>query len=106
MSGPLELDAEDRDGVRPVVKIEFGARSDPWPASQRVVLPVMAEIFPQALEGSDTMVHALAPERTFREKAMLLHEETYRPADKMRRPRMARQYYDLYRLIEQGVGAS
>ena len=35
---------------------------------------------------------------------MLLHEETYRPAGKPRRPRMARHYYDLYRLIEHGVG--
>jgi predicted nucleotidyltransferase component of viral defense system len=120
----LEPDADDRDGqtllfgypthfhtpqtryVRSVVKIEFGARSDPWPASKRLVRPVMGDIFPQALEGSDTMVHALAPERTFWEKAMLLHEETYRPADKTRRPRMARHYYDLFRLIEQGVGAA
>lgn len=92
--------------VRPVVKIEFGARSDPWPAGACMVRPVMAEHFPQVLEGSDAMVHALAPERTFWEKAMLLHEETYRPAGKTRRPRMARHYYDLYRLIEHGVGAN
>ncbi len=90
--------------VRPVVKIEFGARSDPWPAAACLVRPVMAEQFPQVLEGSDAMVHALAAERTFWEKAMLLHEETYRPAGKTRRPRMARHYYDLYRLIEHGVG--
>lgn len=120
----LRMDAEDPDAqtllfaypthfaaqaaryLRPVVKIEFGARSDPWPASERVVRPVMAENFPQVLEGSDAVVHALAPERTFWEKAMLLHEETYRPEGKPRRPRMARHYYDLFRLIEQGVGKS
>lgn len=90
--------------VRPVVKMEFGARSDPWPAEARTVRPVIADYFPQAVEGSATVVHALAPERTFWEKAMLLHEETYRPADKVRRPRMARHYYDLFRMIEQGVG--
>lgn len=36
---------------------------------------------------------------------MLLHEETYRPADKQRRPRMAMHYYDLYRLIQSGIAA-
>lgn len=123
-SWTLQMDVEDADAqtllfgypthfgvqparyLRPVIKIEFGGRSDPWPASERVVRPVMAEYFPQALEGSDAQVHALAPERTFWEKAMLLHEERFRPADKPRRPRMARHYYDLFRLIGQGVGES
>lgn len=119
----LSLDANDADGqtllfrypthfgaaqaryVRSVVKIEFGARSDPWPAQERVVRPVIAEIFPQVFSRPETMVHALSPERTFWEKAMLLHEETYRPSNKPRRPRMARHYYDLYRLIESGIAA-
>lgn len=34
---------------------------------------------------------------------MLLHEETFRPVDKARRPRMARHYYDLYQLIMHGI---
>lgn len=74
--------------VRPIVKIEFGARSDPWPAHERSVHPVIAEVFPQLFTRPEIIVHALAPERTFWEKAMLLHEETYRPADKQGRPRM------------------
>ena len=36
---------------------------------------------------------------------MLLHEETFRPPDKKRKARMARHYYDLYRLIEAGIGS-
>jgi hypothetical protein len=91
--------------IRPVVKIEFGARSDPWPAHESVIRPIIAEVFPRAIPEPDCKVTALAPERTFWEKAMLLHEETYRPIDKARRPRMARHYYDLYRLIDQGVAA-
>ena len=119
----LALDADDPDGqtllffyathfggeqaryVRPIIKIEFGARSDPWPAHERPVHPVIAEVFPQLFTQPETIVHALAPERTFWEKAMLLHEETYQPADKLRRPRMARHYYDLYRLIQSGIAA-
>jgi len=46
------------------------------------------------------------PRRTFWEKAMLLHEETFRPGDKARRKAyMARHYYDLFRLIKAGVAA-
>lgn len=118
----LQPDANDPDGqtllfeyptsfggqqryVRPVVKIEIGARSDPWPVHQSTIRPVIADMFPQVFTTPDCMVTALAPERTFWEKAMLLHEETYRPADKARRPRMARHYYDLYRLIVQGIAA-
>jgi len=35
-------------------------------------------------------------------KAMLLHEETYRPAGKPRKARLARHYYDLWCLIKRG----
>lgn len=38
------------------------------------------------------------------EKACLLHEETFRPADKPRKIRMARHYYDLWCLLRAGVG--
>ena len=34
---------------------------------------------------------------------MLLHEETYRPADKPRKARLSRHYYDLWSLIQKGV---
>lgn len=34
---------------------------------------------------------------------MLLHEETYRPAGKTRKVRLARHYYDLWCLIRKGV---
>lgn len=34
---------------------------------------------------------------------MLLHEETFRPADKPRKERMARHYYDAWCLITRGV---
>ena len=37
-------------------------------------------------------------------KACLLHEETFRPADKPRKLRMARHYYDLWCLLRAGIG--
>ncbi len=103
---PSHFETEPARYVRPVVKIEFGARSDPWPADKRPVQSVIAEVFPQLFIQPQTVVQALAPERTFWEKAMLLHEESYRPLTKPRKPRMARHYYDLYRLIESGVASN
>ena len=46
-----------------------------------------------------------AARRTFWEKAMLVHEENFRPADKPRKVRLARHYYDLWCLINKGVAA-
>ncbi len=89
--------------LRPVVKIEMGARSDTEPSASPLIRPYLAEAFPDTFELSEFAVHALLPERTFWEKAMLLHEETYRPAGKTRKVRLARHYYDLWCLIQKGV---
>lgn len=91
--------------LRPVVKIEMGARSDTEPSASPRIRPYLAEAFPGTFEPSEFAVHALLPERTFWEKAMLLHEETYRPASKARKVRLARHYYDLWCLIQKGIAA-
>ncbi len=90
--------------VMPHVKIELGARSDDWPHEDRPILPYLAERFPQLVPDGPFPVRVLAAERTLWEKACLLHEETFRPADKPRGVRMARHYYDLWALLEAGVG--
>ncbi len=89
--------------LRPIVKIELGARSDDWPAESRTIMPYVAEVLPQAIPDATFPVSTLAAERTFWEKAMLLHEETFRPADKPRKERLARHYYDVWCLITRGV---
>ena len=115
----LESDAADADGqtllfrypaafdgggyVAPVVKIELGARSDIDPAEAPLIEPYLAEAFPNLLGDSRFPVRTLAARRTFWEKAMLLHEETYRPAEKRRGRFMSRHYYDLWCMIRQGV---
>ena len=89
--------------LRRAVKIEMGARSDTDPSETIVVNPYISEAFPDLLSTATVEVRAVMPKRTFWEKAMLLHEETFRPADKRRKEYTARHYYDLYRLIEAGV---
>lgn len=90
--------------LRQVVKIEMRARSDTEPAATVRIQPMIAEVFPELLADADFEVNCVGPERTFWEKALLLHEEGCRPADKQQvRPGMARHYYDLHRLIESGI---
>ncbi|HID50342.1 MAG TPA: nucleotidyl transferase AbiEii/AbiGii toxin family protein [Chromatiales bacterium] len=91
--------------LRRAVKIEMGARSDTEPVAPVEIAPYIREAFPELLAEPDSDVRAVRPERTFLEKAMLLHEETFRPeAKKKQRRSMARHYYDLYRMIQAGVG--
>jgi len=89
--------------VPPRVKIELGARSDDWPDEAREIQPYLAQHIPSLVEDATIPVKTLKAERTFWEKAMLLHEETFRPAKKPRDSRMARHYYDLWSLIRAGV---
>lgn len=90
--------------VPPQVKIELGARSDDWPHEEKSIQPYVIEQFPVLDADAVATVRVLAAERTFWEKACLLHEETFRPADKPRKRRMARHYYDLWCLLRAGVG--
>jgi len=117
----LEEDAADPDGqslmfhypsvvetaayVQPAVKIELGARSDTEPSERPEIQPYLADAFPQILGPSNFTIRAVAPRRTFWEKAMLLHEETFRPGDRPRKARLSRHYYDLWCLITKGVAA-
>ena len=90
--------------VRPVVKIELGARSDDWPHADKVIRSYVLEQFPALDREAEVHVRVLSAERTFWEKACLLHEEMFRPAGKPRKLRMARHYYDLWCMIRAGVG--
>jgi hypothetical protein len=92
--------------LRPIVKIEMGARSGTEPVESPSIAPYLAEAFPDILGACAFSLRCLSPRRTFWEKAMLLHEETYRPSDKLRRARLARHYYDLYCLIQGGVAVA
>lgn len=89
--------------VRPVVKIELGARSDTEPSATPEIAPYLVDVFPDEVPGSQFLVHAVTPERTFWEKVALLHEETYREGSAAPKARLARHYYDLWCLITRGT---
>ena len=89
--------------IRPVVKIELGARSDTEPSAMPEITPYLADVFSDEVTDSRFPVRALAPERTFWEKVALLHEETYREGTVAPKARLARHYYDLWCLVTRGV---
>ncbi len=89
--------------VRPAIRLEMGARSDDWPAAEAEITPYAAEAFPDLFAVRSCTVRTLAAERTFWEKATLLHAEFHRPSDKPSRERLSRHYYDLYRLARQPI---
>ena len=86
------------------VKIELGARSDGWPAELRSLQPYIAKAFPEILKQSDCKITVLALERTFWEKATILHAESHRPPEKATPLRFSRHYYDLAMLADHPKG--
>lgn len=90
--------------VMRTVKLEFGARADTWPVNKPVVSCYLSQIFPKLFQNAKFEVQTLAPERTFWEKVMLLHEWTYMIENgKELRTRQARHYYDIWCLINKGI---
>lgn len=84
------------------VKIEGGARADTWPTEERSVRAYVAEAFPEGIPDAVVSVRVLAIERTFWEKATILHAEAHR-----RKPspaRHSRHYADLAALAEHEAG--
>ena len=99
--------APDATGyVRRMVKIEMGARADHWPCEAKTVTPYVAEQFPQGFKEPSGEVKVLSAERTFWEKATILHAEFHRPADKPMPDRFSRHYCDFHELVRKGVANS
>jgi hypothetical protein len=88
----------------PVVRLELGARGEQWPAEQATVTPYAAQAVPKPFQNPSCTVKALAPERTFWEKATILHVCYHRPSEKALPPRQSRHYYDVMKLYEKGIG--
>jgi hypothetical protein len=81
--------------IRPVIKLEFGARGGLKPAIAVEVQSYLVETFPTILSPAAIKIQTLAIARTFWEKATILHAIYH--GSKMR-DRMSRHYYDTYML--------
>lgn len=82
------------DYIKRSVKLEFGSLTDQQPTGRHTITPWIAEIFPKAFPDWRCEVMALEIERSFWEKATILHAEYHRPPDKPIPDRYSRHYAD------------
>lgn len=76
------------------IKLEMGSLTDQKPTGGHSIIPMISEAL-SSLEPESTTVVALEVERTFWEKATILHAEYHRPAARPVPDRFARHYSDL-----------
>lgn len=80
--------------IKRSVKLEFGSLTDQQPTGRHIITPWIAEVFPKAFSDWQCEVMALEIERSFWEKATILHAEYHRPLDKLMPDRFSRHYAD------------
>ena len=85
--------------IRPLVKIEIGARSEHWPVSDRTIQSYAKDALKEKIHEPEIRIRVLNAERTFWEKATILHQYAHLPEDKKLPPRISRHFYDFFRLL-------
>jgi hypothetical protein len=80
--------------LKRAVKLEFGSLTDQQPVGRHPVRPWIADVLPGTFPDWRCEVVALEVERSFWEKATILHTEYHRPADKPMPDRFSRHYAD------------
>jgi len=92
--------------LRPEVRLEIGPLAAWLPYERRRVTCYAAEQFPTVFKQRDFEVRVIRAERTFWEKATILHHEAHRPAGNLQPARYSRHYYDLARMAASPVRAA
>ena len=115
----LTIDPRDSDGqtllfdyptlmakggyIEPAVKIEMGARSEHWPVSEQKVQSYLKETLKEKVQENGVQVRVLNAERTFWEKATILHQYAHFPDGKAAPRRISRHFYDFFCLLKSNV---
>lgn len=82
--------------ILPVIKLEIGALAAWSPANEMRIKSYAVQFYPEIFKLAETKVLTAAVERTFWEKATILHHEANRPENSPLPLRYSRHYYDLY----------
>jgi predicted nucleotidyltransferase component of viral defense system len=91
------------EAIRPRIVLEIGPKALQEPNEQKEICSYAAEKYPSIFTMPSTVVRTVSAERTFWEKATILHKEAHRAPDKTlpsHYSRYSRHYYDLYRLSQ------
>ncbi|MHC4836199.1 MAG: nucleotidyl transferase AbiEii/AbiGii toxin family protein [Planctomycetota bacterium] len=91
------------DYLRPQIRLEIGPRALWCPNATHTITSYAAEAFPDLFETPQCQVNVVTAERTFWEKATILHHEAHRPADSIQPERYSRHYYDMARMSQSAV---
>lgn len=89
--------------LRPEVRLEIGPLASWLPHEVRTIRSYAAEAFPQVFERTECSVRVITAERTFWEKATILHHEAHRPMSAPQPARYSRHYYDIAKMAESPV---
>jgi hypothetical protein len=92
------------DYLRPRVLLEIGPLASWVPSASHTIQPYAAEVFPEVFTEPACQVVAISAERTFWEKATILHQQAHRTGAMP--SRYSRHYYDFYKLASSPVRAS
>jgi hypothetical protein len=87
------------------VLVEFGGRNITEPSVRYQITPDIASQLPE-LEFPNPAINVLAPERTFWEKATLIHVECQRGEFRASAQRMSRHWYDMAMMADRDIGRS
>lgn len=117
----LTIDPKDPDGqtllfdyptqisrggyIEPSVKIEMGARAEHWPVSQHRVRSYLKDTLKEKVIEEEVLVRVLNAERTFWEKATILHQYAHFPENRVAPRRISRHFYDFGCLLGSDIKA-
>jgi hypothetical protein len=85
------------------IRLEIGALAAWTPTQLAEIHPYAADYYPRVFRQMSTQVLTTTAERTFWEKATILHQEAHRPETSRIPGRYSRHYYDLYCMAHKGV---
>ncbi|MEZ5614752.1 MAG: nucleotidyl transferase AbiEii/AbiGii toxin family protein [Rhodocyclaceae bacterium] len=92
--------------LRPEVRLEIGPLAAWLPHEEKRISAYAAKAFPGLFARREATVRTIRAERTFWEKATILHQEAHRPEDSPQPARYSRHYYDLARMAASPVQAA
>lgn len=77
----------------------MGARGEHWPVGMKTITPYVVNVDPNSFVSPNASIRTLNIERTFWEKATILHMYAHYPEKKSVPIRQSRHFYDFYRLL-------
>ena len=93
----------ENEYIAPDIRLEIGPLASWVPFDEYEIKSYAAEEYPKLFSAPSCRVMAIKAERTFWEKATILHHEAYRPVESKQPHRYSRHYYDLAQMANTNI---